>query len=293
MISGWISATGANVFVANHDTERNGASLSYKSGITYTLAHVFMMAYPYGTPTVLSSYTFSNNDDGNPSNGAGSCSGSGGANGWQCQHRWTAIAGMVKWRNGVSGTVNNWVSGTNQQIAFGRGSTGYVVINNADSAWSRTFTTPLAAGSYCDMVSGAASGGTCTGTSYTVSGGTFTATVPARSAIALFTGATGTGSGGGSVTVAFKVNAQTTFGDNIFLVGDIPALGSWAPASSLAMSSASYPVWTVNVSMTAGTAFSYKYIKKTSSGTVVWESDPNRSATAPPSGTLTLNDTWR
>ncbi|KAG9074612.1 hypothetical protein FS749_013798 [Ceratobasidium sp. UAMH 11750] len=59
------------------------------------------------------------------------------------------------------------------------------------------------------------------------------------------------------------------------------------------MSSASYPVWTVNVSMTAGTAFSYKYIKKTSSGTVVWESDPNRSATAPSSGTLTLNDTWR
>ncbi|KAG8742771.1 hypothetical protein FRC10_000938 [Ceratobasidium sp. 414] len=169
----------------------------------------------------------------------------------------------------------------------GIGSTGYVVINNADSAWSRTFTAPLAAGSYCDMISGTASSGACTGASYTISGGTFTATVPARSAIAIFTGATGTGSssgsvsGGGSVTVAFRVNAQTTYGDNIFLVGDIAGLGSWAPASSLAMSSASYPVWAVDVSMAAGTVFSYKYIRKTSTGSIIyctifWYSDPER-----------------
>ncbi|KAJ1307094.1 hypothetical protein OPQ81_001212 [Rhizoctonia solani] len=296
---GWVGSGGANVFVANHDTERNGQSLTYKSGSIYTLAHVFMLAYPYGTPTVLSSYTFSDKDAGSPSNGAGSCSGSGGANGWQCQHRWTAIAGMVKWRNGVSGSVNNWVSGTNQQIAFGRGSSGFVVINNADSAWTRTFTTPLAANSYCDVISGGANGGKCTGASYTVSGGTFTATVPARSAIALFTGAIGTGSGGGgeggagTVTVAFRVNAQTTLGDNIFLVGSTSQLGSWAPASSIAMSSASYPTWTVSLTMPAGTAFSYKYIRKTSSGSVVWESDPNRSVTAPSSGSSTLNDTWQ
>jgi hypothetical protein len=54
---------------------------------------------------------------------------------------------------------------------------------------------------------------------YTVSGGTFTATVPARSAIALFTGAVGTGSSGGgssSATVAFRVSAETTFGDVSF-----------------------------------------------------------------------------
>ncbi|KAJ1307095.1 hypothetical protein OPQ81_001213 [Rhizoctonia solani] len=294
---GWIAASGANVFVSNHDTERNGQSLTYKSGSIYTLAHVFMLAYPYGTPTVLSSYTFSDNDAGSPSNGAGSCSGSGGANGWQCQHRWTAIAGMVKWRNGVSGSVNNWVSGTNQQIAFGRGSSGFVAINNADSAWTSTFTTPLAANSYCDMVSGGAgASGACTGASYTISGGTFTATVPARSAIALFTGAIGTGSSGGdsgSASVAFRVYAETTYGDNIFVVGSISQLGSWAPGSSIAMSSASYPTWTVSVTIPAGTTFQYKYIRKTSNGSVVWESDPNRSATALSSGALTLNDTWR
>ncbi|ELU39236.1 glycoside hydrolase family 13 protein [Rhizoctonia solani AG-1 IA] len=267
---------------------------------------ILFRAYPYGTPTVLSSYTFSDNDAGSPSNGAGSCSGSGGANGWQCQHRWNAIAGMVKWRNGVTGSVNNWVSGTNQQIAFGRGSSGFVVINNADSAWTRTFTTPLAANSYCDVISGTASSGKCTGeltsfrSRYTVSGGTFTTTVPARSAIALFTGAIGTGSGGGgggggSGTVNFRVYAETTLGDvsTKGLVGSISQLGTWAPASSIAMSSASYPTWTVSVTIPAGTAFSYKYIRKTASGSVVWESDPNRSATAPSSGSSTLNDTWR
>ncbi|CAE6405542.1 unnamed protein product [Rhizoctonia solani] len=299
---GWVVSNGANVFVANHDTERNGASLTYKSGSIYTLAHVFMLAYPYGTPTVLSSYTFSEDAAGSPSNGAGSCSGSGGANGWQCQHRWTAIAGMVKWRNGVTGDVNNWVSGTNQQIAFGRGSSGFVIINNADSAWTKTFITPLVSNSYCDMISGAASsGGKCTGASYTVSGKSLTATIPARSAIALFTGAIGTGAsrnnesseGGGSATVSFQVNAQTTFGDSIFLVGSISQIGSWTPASSLAMSSAAYPTWAVNVNMPINTPFSYHYIRKTASGSVVWESGPNRNATTPASGTLALSDSWR
>ncbi|CAE6399533.1 unnamed protein product, partial [Rhizoctonia solani] len=291
---GWVSSSNANVFVSNHDTERGGSSLNYKSGSTYTLAHIFMLAYPYGTPTVLSSYTFSDNDAGSPSSGAGSCSGSGGANGWQCQHRWTAIAGMVKWRNGVTGSVNNWVSGTNQQIAFGRGTTGFVAINNADSAWTRTFTTPLAANSYCDMISGiAGSNGTCTGASYNISGGNFTITVPVRSAIALFTGAMGTGSGNRSVSASFRVYAETTYGDNIFVVGDTPLLGTWAPESSIPMSSSSYPTWTVSMAIPAETVFSYKYIRKTSNGTIVWESNPNRTATSPSSDTLTLNDTWR
>ncbi|CAE6475378.1 unnamed protein product [Rhizoctonia solani] len=295
---GWIASSGANVFVANHDTERNGASLNYKSGILYTLAHIFMLAHPYGTPTVLSSYTFSDFDAGSPSNGTGSCSGSGGADGWRCQHRWTAIAGMVKWRNGVTGSVNNWIDGDNQQIAFGRGSSGFVVINNADSAWTRTFKTPLAANSYCDMFSGeAGTRGTCTGASYTISGREFTATIPPRSAIALFTGATGTGSSGGgsggAVSVSFQVYLETTSGENIFVVGSIPQLGNWAPSSSIAMSSPSLPTWTVNVTIPAYTEFSYEYIRKTSNDSVIWESDPNRNAVVPSSGTLTLNDTWR
>ena len=43
------------------------------------------------------------------------------------------------------------------------GALGFVAINNADSAWSTTFSTSLPDGSYCDVVDGAASGGNCTG----------------------------------------------------------------------------------------------------------------------------------
>ncbi|KAH8099619.1 glycoside hydrolase superfamily [Cristinia sonorae] len=185
----WTDSSHANVFVANHDSERGNAapSLNVNSpSNTYITANIFALAHPYGTPTVLSSYSFGSNDDGAPNGGAGSCSGSGGANGWLCQHRWTPIAGMVQFRNTVgSSGLNNWVSPQSQQIAFGRGSAGFVAINNADSEWSATFQTSLPDGTYCDVVSG---GTSCSGTKFTVSGGSFTATVPARNAIAIHVG---------------------------------------------------------------------------------------------------------
>ncbi|KAF8996428.1 glycoside hydrolase [Cyathus striatus] len=299
---GWVSGTQANVFVANHDTERNGNSLNINSpSNTYILATIFSLAHTYGTPTVLSSFQYSTTDDGAPNGGAGTCSGNGGSGGWYCQHRFIAISGMVGFRNTVgSAAITNWVSPQSEQIAFGRGSAGFVAINNVDSAWTATFTTSLPNGSYCDVISGKSSSGTCTGTGITVSGGSFTATVPARSAIAIHTGALGTGgssSGSGStgtVAVSFQETATTTFGENIFLVGSISQLGTWAPASAIALSSASYPTWAVTVSLPAGTTFQYKFIRKESDGTVNWESDPNRQATVSTSGTTqTLSTSWR
>lgn len=56
------------------------------------------------------------------SQGVGTCSGTGGSNGWLCQHRWVAITGMVGFHNNVgSASMTNWVSPQSQQIAFGRG----------------------------------------------------------------------------------------------------------------------------------------------------------------------------
>ncbi|KAI0052805.1 carbohydrate-binding module family 20 protein [Auriscalpium vulgare] len=301
---GWVSGTGANVFVSNHDTERNGASLNANSpSNTYTLAHVFSLAHPYGTPSVLSSYSgFTDADAGAPNGGAGTCSGNSGSNGWLCQHRWSAIAGMVGFRNNVgAAALTNWVSPSSQQIAFGRGSLGFVAINNADSAWTATFSTSLLPGSYCDVVGGAASAGSCTGSSYTVAvGGTFTATVAARSAIALHTGALGSGSGGssggsgssGTVSMLFSEYATTVYGENIFLVGSLPQLGSWNPSSAIPLSSASYPTWTATVDLPGSTAFEYKFIR-INGGSVSWESDPNRMLTTPPSGTQSTSSSWR
>ena len=39
-------------------------------------------------------------------------------------------------------------------------------------------------------------------------------------------------------------------------------------ASQIALSAASYPVWTVNVSLPAGTTFEYKFIRRETDGSV-------------------------
>ncbi|KAF8600086.1 glycoside hydrolase [Ceratobasidium sp. AG-I] len=187
---GWLASGSANVFVVNHDQERGGDALTYRNGQLYTLAHVFMLSYPYGSPTILSSYSFESNDNGAPNGAYGTCNGTIGANGWLCQHRWTAIASMVKFYNKVgSAALTNWAQGSNQQIAFGRGTAGFVVINNEDGAWTKTFTTSLPNAKYCDVIAGGKGFQGCTGGSITVASGSFTVTVPGRSAVAYHTGA--------------------------------------------------------------------------------------------------------
>lgn len=67
-----VASEGATVYVASHDSERGGVgdSLSQWSGNNqYQLGNIFMLAYPYGTPTILSSYKYANKDDGPPSGG--------------------------------------------------------------------------------------------------------------------------------------------------------------------------------------------------------------------------------
>ncbi|KAH6656331.1 glycoside hydrolase family 15 protein [Truncatella angustata] len=102
-----------------------------------------------------------------------------------------------------------------------------------------------------------------------------------------------------TIAVTFAVKKTTVYGDTVKVVGSISALGSWAPASAIALSASAYtssnPLWQGTVNLAAGQTISYKYIVVSSSGTVTWESDPNRSLTitASCSGTLTQSDTWR
>ncbi|KAI4600542.1 glycoside hydrolase 15 protein [Pestalotiopsis sp. 9143b] len=102
-----------------------------------------------------------------------------------------------------------------------------------------------------------------------------------------------------NIAVTFSVLKTTTYGDTVKVVGSVSALGSWAPASAIALSASAYtaanPVWSGTVTLAAGQTISYKYIVVSSSGAVTWESDPNRSLTisASCSGKLTESDTWR
>ena len=291
---GYLPGNQARVFVDNWDTERNGSTLNSTYGTTYTLANVFMLAWPYGSPNVYSGYAFTGFDAGPPAGGdVSACY----TDGWSCQHAWRPVANMVGFRNAVAGTgVTHWWSNGNDAIAFGRGNAGFVVLNHEASALTQTFQTSLPAGRYCDVAHGdPGANGACTGSTYTVgTTGTFTATVPAGESVALYSGASG-----GTVVdpqpagASFAVTATTVPGQSISVVGDLAALGAWDPTRALALSAASYPTWKLTVALPAGTAFQYKYVRKDASGTVTWESGVNRTATVPSSGTLTLADTWR
>jgi alpha-amylase len=175
---GYLSSGVSGVFVDNHDTERNGSTLSYKDNANYTLANVFMLAWPYGAPDVNSGYEWSNHDAGPPNGGrVDACW----QDGWKCQHAWPEIKSMVAFRNATRGqAVTNWWDNGNDAIAFGRGSKGYVAINHESGALTRTYQTSLPAGTYCDIQSGKP---------VSVNGsGQFTATLGANTALALYAG---------------------------------------------------------------------------------------------------------
>ncbi|MEU7728343.1 carbohydrate-binding module family 20 domain-containing protein [Streptomyces sp. NPDC040724] len=274
----------AGVFVDNHDTERVGDTLSYKDGSAYTLASVFMLAWPYGSPDVHSGYEWTDKDAGPPNGGAVSACY---ADGWKCQHAWREISSMVGFRNAARGqSVTNWWDNGGDQIAFGRGSKAYVALNHEGSALTRTFQTSLPVGDYCDVQSGRA---------VTVgAGGQFTATLGAGTALALHVNArTCTGTPAGPAGASFAVNATTVPGQNIYVTGDRAELGAWNTGAALKLDAAAYPVWKLDVTLPAGTSFAYKYVRKDAAGNVTWESGANRTATVPASGKVTLTDTWR
>lgn len=285
---GYMASGQSAVFVDNHDTERGGDTLNYKNGSQYTLASVFMLAWPYGSPDVHSGYEFSAHDAGPPNGGSVSACY---ADGWKCQHAWREISSMVAFRNAARGqAVTDWWDNGGDQIAFGRGSKAYVAINHEANALSRTFQTSLAAGDYCDVQSGR--------TVTVDSGGRFTATLAAGTAVALHVNAR-TCSGGTTPPPAttsgasFAVNATTVLGQDIYVTGDRAELGGWNTGSALKLDPSAYPVWKLDVTLPAGASFAYKYVRKDASGNVAWESGANRTATVPASGKVTLTDTWR
>ncbi|MER7518033.1 carbohydrate-binding module family 20 domain-containing protein [Streptomyces sp. NPDC126499] len=280
---GYMPSGQSGVFVDNHDTERGGDTLSYKDGANYTLASVFMLAWPYGSPDVHSGYEWTDKDAGAPNNHQVTACYS---NGWKCQHAWREIASMVAFRNTARGQgVTDWWDNGNNAIAFGRGGKAYVAINHESSALTRTFQTQLPAGTYCDVQSGKP---------VTVNAsGQFTATLGANTALALHVNATDCGSQPATAGASFNVTATTTVGQNIYVTGNRPELGNWSTTAALKLDPAAYPVWKLAVGLPAGTAFEYKYLRKDAAGNVTWESGANRTATVPASGQIVLNDTFR
>jgi alpha-amylase len=187
----------AVVFLQNHDTQHQ-CGLSYRDGNVFRLANVWMLAQPYGYPSVLSSYAFScpsGNSMGPPSDAGGntndvSCTASlesAVVGEWVCEHRDPHIRRMVGFRRTVAGTViNNWWDNGANAIAFSRGDRGFVAINRESAAVSATVATGMQPGSYCDLLTGGLSGGACVGTTVVVDSlGAVQLNLVAMSAIAI------------------------------------------------------------------------------------------------------------
>jgi len=192
----------AVVFLENHDTQREGG-IGYRNGDAYRLANVWMLAQPYGYPSVMSSYAFdrgsqAGRDAGPPSSASGATNAVSCAprmeevqvGQWVCEHRDPYIARMVGFRRAVAGTdVNRWWDNGGNAVAFSRGDRGFVAINREGTAVTASVTTGLPAGTYCDMLTGGRSGAACAGTRVVVgTGGTVQLDLRASSALAIHAG---------------------------------------------------------------------------------------------------------
>jgi alpha-amylase len=141
----------AVVYVDSHDTQRGGGTLTYADGYLHTLATEFMLAWPYGTPLVMSSFAFSGFDDGPPSTSDGitkpvTCD----PLAFVCEHR--AVLGLVRFRTVTADApVSHWWS-QDDQLGFARDGRGYFALNRAAAPVTRTVDTGLPAGSYTDRL---------------------------------------------------------------------------------------------------------------------------------------------
>lgn len=274
---GFMANDKAVVFVDNHDNQRGhgmAAEVTHKSGALYDLANVYMLAWPYGYPVLMSSYEWGTNDSaGPPHDGSGNTKNVHNADGtvncfaneWKCEHRWRPIANMVTFRNYASSvnahSVTNWWTNGANQIAFTRsganGGAGFVVINREGNSLSRTFQTGLPAGTYCNIIAGDFNhtNGTCSGSTITVnSAGSATITVAAMSSAAIHRGAI-VGGGTPVPTATATATVPPTCSAQMNLRGTNNAWGNTA----MTLSNSSTCTWSVTTSFGSTSTERFKF----------------------------------
>ncbi|KAF2870414.1 glucoamylase [Massariosphaeria phaeospora] len=90
------------------------------------------------------------------------------------------------------------------------------------------------------------------------------------------------------VRVTFNALAKTSVGQNVWVAGSIPELGSWdVGKGGVRLDASRYleamPLWFGSKTLEAGTAFEYKYVHWEADGRVIFEGGPNRKYTVPTS----------
>jgi len=153
---GLMPADKAVVFLDNHDTQRNGqAPITFKELDLYVLLNVFMLAYPYGYPKVMSSYYYGSTDQGPPKtavHGAGGKIHCGPNEPWVCEHRLTPIANMVAWRRTAGASPVQNFAADGDTLAFCRGAVACLALNRKNATAQLEFRVSLPDGQYCDVL---------------------------------------------------------------------------------------------------------------------------------------------
>ena len=105
---------------------------------------------------------------------------------------------------------------------------------------------------------------------------------------------------GSQVSVRFKVNNATTeYGVNVYIVGNVPELGSWDTSKAIGPlfndtpTIGVYPTWFYDISVPANTQIEFKFIKIDGAGNVTWESGLNHVYTTPSSNTGEVVVNWQ
>ena len=90
---------------------------------------------------------------------------------------------------------------------------------------------------------------------------------------------------GVKLVVDFEVHYDTTFGEDVCIVGSHDALGAWDLDKAAAMTWTEGSVWKLAVELPAGGVFFYKYVVRDANGDVVRWQDGNNSM-------LVLPESW-
>jgi len=278
---GGLAADQAVVFIDNHDTQRYEPTLTHKDGDRYYLATAFMLAHPYGTPVMMSSYDFGDNEtEGPPSVGEADGNPAGwitedadcASSDWICEHRDGTVAGMAAFRSAVGDApLAERARDGSSRVAFDRGGSGFAAFNASGQAWELATGTGLPDGTY-DNAAGEGS--------VTVADGRVTTRVPANGAVALHVGGEcedpdgcgGTDPGEPGATLTATVGTQP--GQVVHVVGETAGLGSWNPADGVALTDGGDGTWSGAVPLGADTE--WKLVKVDGAGQAEWEPGQNR-----------------
>ena len=146
----------AFVFATNHDKQRGDHNIaSFENPRALRIATAMLMALPYGTKRIMSSYIFTFFDQGPPDLQPGTDDMESGTctNEWVCEHRWPGIRNLAMLSGAMnrptSETIWQWDNGASQ-LSFTSGD-GFFAINNDDTTLEQDLQTALPAGLYCNL----------------------------------------------------------------------------------------------------------------------------------------------